>query len=203
MPASISLAESRGRGRAWASLPLLIFLWLVAGAKFAIAADASAWEPLRKDGIHDPKGPAIKLLQQPGDALSKLAPDTAGNMVRWLEALEKGQINPRDTLRPGTKVRVLDQDILMNLQGGMPIVRFPHRKHTLWLDCANCHDELFKPKIGANDISMFQILQGEQCGLCHGAVAFPLTECNRCHSVLRPSGVVVRPADSSAPPRIK
>jgi hypothetical protein len=24
---------------------------------------------------------------------------------------------------------------------------------------------------------------GEHCGRCHGAVAFPLTECTRCHSV--------------------
>lgn len=154
---------------------------------------------MRKDGIHDPRSPAIKLLQQPGDALSKLAPDTAGNQVRWVEALEKGQINPRDTLKPGTKVRVLDQDILMSLKGGMPIVRFPHRLHTLWLDCANCHEELFKSKTGATDVSMNLILQGEQCGVCHGAVAFPLTECNRCHSVVRPSGNTGQPAVSSAP----
>jgi hypothetical protein len=31
------------------------------------------------------------------------------------------------------------------------------------------------------------VLSGEKCGLCHGAVAFPLTECNRCHSVQRDS----------------
>jgi hypothetical protein len=30
---------------------------------------------------------------------------------------------------------------------------------------------------------MQKILDGEQCGVCHGAVAFPLTECRRCHSV--------------------
>ena len=34
---------------------------------------------------------------------------------------------------------------------------------------------------------MMLILQGEKCGLCHGAVAFPLTECLRCHSVSRGS----------------
>lgn len=185
------------------SLLLLVFLWLVVGSNHTYAADVTVWESLRKDGIHDPRSPAIKQLQQPGEALSKLAPDNTGNQVRWLEALEKGQINPRDTLRPGTKVRVLDQDILMSLQGGMPIVRFPHRQHTLWLDCANCHDELFKPKTGANDISMNQILEGEQCGVCHGAVAFPLTECNRCHSVPRPTGAAARPAVSPAPTLVK
>ena len=71
--------------------------------------------------------------------------------------------------------------------GSMPAVKFPHRQHTLWLDCSNCHNGLFKDKIGANKFSMVAILNGEQCGLCHGAVAFPLTECTRCHSVPRGS----------------
>jgi len=153
----------------------------------AVAAWAQdEWLPLRKDGIHDPKAPSIRQLQQPADALSKLTPDTAGNLVRWVQALEKGEINPRASLSPNTEVRVLDLDVLLNLKGGMPIVRFPHKAHTLWLDCANCHDHLFKAQAGANQYSMFAILQGEQCGVCHGAVSFPLTECYRCHSVVRP-----------------
>lgn len=204
MPESISRVDCFGRARVW--LPVLVCLGLIAGGLPAVAAPAM-WQQLRNDGVHDPKSPAIKQLQQPGDALSKLAPDAAGNMVRWPEALDKGQINPRDSLRPDTKVRVLDLDILMNLKGGMPIVRFPHRQHTLWLDCSNCHEELFKSKIGANEISMFQILAGEQCGLCHGAVAFPLTECGRCHSVVRPTGSAAPPATPPAvlppPARVK
>jgi c(7)-type cytochrome triheme protein len=45
---------------------------------------------------------------------------------------------------------------------------------------------LFKSKAGATkQLNMFQILQGEYCGVCHGAVSFPLTECKRCHSVER------------------
>lgn len=147
---------------------------------------AQGWETLRKDGIHDPRGPAVKELQEPVEALSKLTPDNAGNMVRWVQALEKGEINPRASIRPDTKIRVYDSDVLLNLQGGMPIVRFPHRQHTLWLDCVNCHDHLFKAETGATKFSMLKILEGEQCGVCHGAVAFPLTECFRCHSVARP-----------------
>lgn len=145
------------------------------------------WDPLVKDGVHDPKGPAVKekMLQEPRDALSKLVPDTAGNMVLWMRALEGGQINPRASLNPSTEVRVLDQDIFLNLQGGMPIVKFPHKQHTLWLDCANCHEHLFKSKTGSTKFSMLSILEGEQCGVCHGAVSFPLTECFRCHSVPR------------------
>lgn len=160
------------------------------------------WLPLRRDGVHDPRGPAIGQLQEPAEALAKLAPDTTGNLVRWVEALEKGQIAPREKLRPQTQVRELDKDILLNLRGGMPIVRFPHLAHTRWLDCDNCHDHLFKAQAGATKFSMFAILQGEQCGVCHGAVSFPLTECYRCHSILRPGqgrSVAGTPAPPAAP----
>ena len=166
--------------------------WRGTGAFIALifcvgtALAQNSWIPLRKDGIHDPKGPAIKQLQEPREALSKLPPDTTGNMVRWVEALQTGAIKPRASLKPGTKVNVLDQDILLNLKGGMPIVLFPHKQHTEWLDCDNCHKGVFEKQTGATKISMLQILAGEQCGICHGAVSFPLTECRRCHSVLRP-----------------
>jgi c(7)-type cytochrome triheme protein len=188
MPGSIFPAER---------LAFVLAAWLVAGT--ALARD---WLPLAKDGVHDPKSPAVRQLQEPRDALSVLPADTTGNMVRWVEALEKGAIEPRASIRPGTKVQILDQDILMSLKGGMPIVRFPHRQHTLWLDCSNCHEQLFKSQTGANKLSMFQILQGEQCGVCHGAVAFPLTECNRCHSVPRPNGRALSPA-APLPPHAK
>jgi len=141
---------------------------------------------LQNDGIHDPRSRGIKILQQPGEALQGLAPDHAGNMVRWVHALDKGEIRPRERLFPQTEIRKLDLDIIMDVKGGMPAVRFPHRPHTEWLDCSNCHDGLFAEKIGGTKISMFKILQGEQCGVCHGAVAFPLTECGRCHSIARP-----------------
>jgi c(7)-type cytochrome triheme protein len=61
-------------------------------------------------------------------------------------------------------------------------VKFPHRQHTLWLDCSNCHPFPFKEKLGGNKLSMMAILNGDQFGLCNGAVSFPLTECNRCHN---------------------
>jgi c(7)-type cytochrome triheme protein len=165
---------------------------LLAALAFAILAalprpvvHAGEWLPLAKDGIHDPKSPALNLLQEPREALSRLPAGTAGNQVNWLEALEKGLINPRTNLLPGTEIRILDSDVLLNLRGGTPIVRFPHRQHTLWLDCGSCHEGLFKSQAGATKLSKIQILQGEQCGVCHGAVAFPLTECHRCHSVPR------------------
>ena len=151
-----------------------------------LAQDTRRWQPLAKDGIHDPKSPAIGTLQEPRDALAPLAPDTAGNKVRWMEALVKGQINPRAKATHETGgVELRETEILLNLKGGTPIVRFPHKQHTLWLDCTNCHDSLFRKEIGGTKIDMRRILNGEQCGLCHGAVAFPITECNRCHNTAR------------------
>lgn len=169
-------------GRRWGRGADLLLALLLAASFTAAARD---WAPLDKDGLHDPTSPAIRMLQQPSEALSKLPPDTAGNLVRWVDAIEEGVINPRTNIRPETKIRLREDDILLNLRGGMPIVRFPHRAHTLWLDCNNCHEYPFKSKTGANQLSMLAILEGEQCGLCHGAVSFPLTECSRCHSVQR------------------
>ena len=163
---------------------LLIGLALV--IQTVIAAEVvRQWQPLAQDGVHDPKNAALKLLQEPRDALERLPPNNAGNRVDWIRALDDGHINPRTNIKPETNVRMLDTDVLLNLRGSTPIVRFPHRGHTLWLDCSNCHDILFKAQAGANKLSMERMLQGEQCGVCHGAVAFPLTECNRCHSVAR------------------
>lgn len=154
-----------------------------------VALAQGEWVPLGKDGLHDPKGPAIKLLQEPREALSKLPPDSTGNMVRWVEAIETGVIKPRASLKPGVQANILDQDILLGVKGGMPAILFPHKRHTEWLDCTNCHDGVFAMQAGATKLSMFQILAGEQCGICHGAVSFPLTECFRCHSVVRPGQI--------------
>lgn len=165
-----------------------VLLWavpvlLVAGVAWAAPGDHL---PLTNDGVHDPAGPAIKLLQEPSEALSKLPPDVVGNQVRWVKALEQGLITPRANILPDTTIRVLDLDVILPRTAEMPMVRFPHKQHTEWLDCSNCHEKLFKSKTGATTgLNMFQILQGEYCGLCHGAVAFPLTECKRCHSVER------------------
>ncbi len=145
--------------------------WLPA---LALAAGAQpAWKALE----------AVRQLQPPGEALVHLPRDTAGNLVDWVKAIDQGAINPRTNILPETKVRLREDSLIIAKYGSMPAVRFPHRQHTLWLDCSNCHDRLFKPQAGANRFSMTAILNGEQCGVCHGAVAFPLTECNRCHSV--------------------
>ncbi len=150
-----------------------------------VSGAASKWKSLADDGIHDPESPAIGILQEPAEALSKLPQDTSGNRVNWVKAIDEGIINPRTNIHPETKVRIWDNDVFLEKTGEMPVVRFPHRAHTLWLDCKNCHEKYFISKNGANPITMMKILQGNYCGRCHGAVAFPLIECLRCHSVPR------------------
>ena len=90
------------------------------------------------------------MLQEPAQALSALPRDSAGNQVDWMRALNEGKIAPRAKLNADAPVRLREDDILLNLRGGLPIVRFPHRSHTQWLDCSNCHEHIFKSKVGAN-----------------------------------------------------
>jgi len=162
-----------GLGLAWPALPA------------EPEQTASPWLLLTQDNLHDPNGPGVQLLQNPSEALFELPRDVVGNQVNWVRALDKGYINPRINLYSNTKMKVLDMDVLRRNTGEMNVVLFPHRQHTEWLDCTNCHEWLFKSKAGATKFSMFDILKGEFCGRCHGAVAFPLTQCNRCHSVPR------------------
>jgi len=150
-----------------------LILMLLASGSYAYEPK---WNSLKQDGLHDPEGAGINLLQEPAEALSVLPPDTAGNQVNWIKALSDGVINPRTNLWPETKVRLRNTDILFKETGEMPVVRFPHRQHTQWLDCSNCHEKVFVSKAGANPVDMFKS--------CHGAVAFPLTECDRCHTAV-------------------
>ena len=156
---------------------------ILAGIGFAATLLAGNWNTLESDGLHDSTNPSLRLLQDPAQALSVLAPDTAGNKVDWVAAVRQGQIRPRTSVDGSRVPEQHDSEIIMRNTLSLPAVRFPHDAHNLWMSCEMCHDRIFKPELDANEISMSKILDGEYCGLCHGAVAFPLTECNRCHSV--------------------
>lgn len=164
--------------------PVIHGLLFLSGAGFAATTLlAGNWSGLDNDGLHDPSNPSLRLLQNPAQALSVLAPDTAGNKVDWVEAVRQGQIRPR-TSTDGSRIpEQHDSVIIMRNTLSLPAVRFSHDSHNLWMSCEMCHDTIFKPEIDGNEINMSKILDGEYCGLCHGAVSFPLTECNRCHSV--------------------
>lgn len=138
---------------------------------------------LKDDDIHDPTVPGLSLLQQPSEAFLTLPGGIAGNNVDWVKAINKGAIKPRfDHLDASKAALPMDLVIVMEVKGSMPNVAFPHKQHTELLECANCHDAIFKPLKGGNPMSMAEIMLGQKCGVCHGSVAFPVTECRRCHT---------------------
>jgi c(7)-type cytochrome triheme protein len=145
---------------------------------------AAEWNlPPAEDGIHDPENEEVYSLQAPREGFDGFAPGVSGNRVDWVKTLHEGTINPRyDRLDPSKKPFVMDLNIVREVKGSMPDVVYPHKQHTEWLDCSNCHPDIFIPKKGANQMSMAAILLGQKCGVCHGKVAFPVTECKRCHS---------------------
>jgi c(7)-type cytochrome triheme protein len=139
--------------------------------------------PAAESGIHDPTNDMTAQLQPPAVAFAELPKSLAGNHVDWVKALDSKAIDPRwDKLDPAAAAVVMDLNIVREVKGSMPDVVYPHKQHTEWLDCSNCHPKIFVPQKGANQISMASILLGQQCGVCHGKVAFPVSECRLCHS---------------------
>jgi c(7)-type cytochrome triheme protein len=138
---------------------------------------------LKEDGIHDPANPEIAKLKEPTAVLQELQPAKSGNFVDWVISLEKSQLMPAyDAKDASQQAMPMDLDIVIAVKGSAPNVLFRHKPHLYWLECNNCHTTIFQPKKGANKTSMDQILRGESCGVCHGQVAFPINDCERCHS---------------------
>lgn len=139
--------------------------------------------PPAEDLIHDPSNDGTLALQAPLTAFNSLPRSNAGNRVDWVKALSEAKIAPRaDRVDAKVAPAVMDLNVVREVKGSMPDVVYPHKQHTEWLDCSNCHPAIFKPQKGANQISMAAILLGESCGVCHGKVAFPVSECRLCHS---------------------
>jgi c(7)-type cytochrome triheme protein len=139
--------------------------------------------PPAEDGIHDAANDGTLSLQHPHEAFQPLPRNNAGNRVNWVGALVEKRIEPRVSKDdPKAEPVLMDLDIVREVKGSMPDVVYPHQAHTEWLDCSNCHPAIFLPEKGANRMSMAAIMLGEQCGVCHGKVAFPVSECRLCHS---------------------
>lgn len=152
--------------------------------------------PPAEDGIHDPANDGTLALLPPQTAYAGLPKSFAGNRVNWVQAIEQKKINPRwDRNDPKAEPIIMDLNIVREVKGSMPDVVYPHKQHTEWLDCSNCHPAIFVPQKGANAISMASILLGEKCGVCHGKVAFPVSECRLCHSKKKD----FRPTQAGAP----
>ncbi len=110
-----------------------------------------------------------------------------GNGVDWEKAEREGKIDPVDFIE-GVSIKrdkLADQkDFKLGAKvGGMPDIIFSHQKHTVWNGCELCHPEIFIGiKKGITKYSMVELYEGKYCGVCHKSVAFPLLDCQRCHT---------------------
>lgn len=140
-------------------------------------------------------GPPFARANRDAELVLKDWPRAAGGEIDWIKAL--GLKEPKDKLYSPRHKPSLDPklppdappftfDIEIPAVGAMPNVIFPHFQHTALLDCANCHPGIFIMKKGSNPISMVKIVNGQFCGRCHGRVAFPISNCTRCH--VKPKG---------------
>lgn len=117
----------------------------------------------------------------------KMPRETFGNGINWEKAENEGLIKPVDYLKGVSvkKAKLRNQlDFAINTKvAGMPDIIFSHSKHTVWNGCELCHPEIFLGvKKGATKYTMIDLFEGKYCGACHVNVAFPQTDCQRCHS---------------------
>jgi c(7)-type cytochrome triheme protein len=132
--------------------------------------------------LPEPFAPFAKENRDPNVIMKDFPVDAEGN-IDWVKAFKDNTVHPKESLDPSKPpVPPFNFDIEIPAVGAMPNVVFPHFPHTYWLDCGNCHPGIFVMKRGANPISMVKIVNGEFCGRCHGRVAFPISNCNRCHT---------------------
>jgi c(7)-type cytochrome triheme protein len=110
-----------------------------------------------------------------------------GNGVDWERTEDEGHIKLIDSLE-GVSIQrkgmAVQKDFTINSKvAGMADITFSHTKHTIWNGCEVCHPELFVGvKKGLTKYSMADFYEGKFCGACHLKVAFPLLDCQRCHT---------------------
>ncbi len=109
------------------------------------------------------------------------------NWIDWEEAERQGIIKPIDYMEGVSIKRAplkAQEDFSIESKGTwMPDVIFSHKKHAVWNGCEVCHPDIFPSvKKGETKYSMLDIYDGQYCGVCHNKVAFPLLDCQRCHT---------------------
>jgi len=110
-----------------------------------------------------------------------------GNGKNWVKAMENGAIKPIRylTVKPPSNIAFEKQLVFDPGQNNGPVAVFPHKTHLPWLDCNNCHPDIFTMKKGAQHFSMDLNYKAQFCGVCHLSVAFPLQNCKACHPSMK------------------
>lgn len=157
----------------------------------------------KKEGAAEEGRPAGEEAKTWEEAAEKLPRDENGH-VDWVRALQTGGIAPRPSADPkAPEQAVLDLDLELTKAGSPRFTAvFPHKSHTSWLACGNCHPAIFPLKRGGppSVITMAKIQKGEACGACHGPVAFGVQgRCARCHRAI-PAKADWRPTEEPKKP---
>lgn len=159
--------------------------------KGKVMFQACSKTPLKEDSSRCDRchslGKTVKRDFDFAEFTEKLPKERFGNGINWEKAEEEGLVKPIDFLegisikrQPMTVQK--DFDIVPKVEG-MPDIVFSHKKHTVWNGCELCHPEIFVGvKKGTTKYSMVEIFDGKFCGVCHSTVAFPLLDCQRCHT---------------------
>lgn len=152
----------------------------------ACSKTASAEEKARCMRCHS-LGKNMKMKYDFREFTQKLPRERFGNGIDWEKAEAEGLIKPMDFLE-GISIKrqsmTVQKDFALGAKlEGMPDIIFSHKKHTVWNGCELCHPEIFVGvKRGTTKYSMIEIFEGKYCGVCHVSVAFPLIDCQRCHT---------------------
>ena len=137
-----------------------------------------------KSGIPSEAG-RIGAGWHPEAMAAAVLPKDKYGLVDWAKAVKDNVIVPRHSLdeAEGEEMPPLDMNVVIETKSDfINNVLYPHYIHTWWLKCEVCHPKIFVPQKGGNRMFMTEIAQGQWCGRCHGKVAFPLTDCKRCHT---------------------
>ena len=151
----------------------------------ACARTASPVEKLRCMRCHS-SGKNVAMKYDFTEFSAHLPKGRFGNGIDWEKAETDKLIKPVDYLE-GVSIKrksiSAQKDFALESKlEGRPDIIFSHKKHTIWNGCELCHPEIFiGVKKGSTKYSMIEIFDGKYCGVCHVSVAFPLTDCQRCH----------------------
>jgi c(7)-type cytochrome triheme protein len=119
---------------------------------------------------------------------NRLPASDFGNRIDWVKAEEQGLIDPVGSiLEPDYEPIPFTERLELPAAWALiPPADFSHQVHLRWLECSNCHPDIFKvQKKGTEHFLMKNIIEGKFCGACHMTVAFPLNDCHRCHPSMR------------------
>ncbi len=134
-----------------------------------------------KDARHDQREKAFRAF---ADTMPK---ERGGNGINWEKAEDSSAIKLIDYIEGLSTKRppmANQKDFTIGAKvEGVPEIIFSHKKHTVWNGCELCHPEIFVGvKKGTEKYSMIDLFAGKYCGACHGIVAFPQSDCRRCHT---------------------